>query len=332
VKEIYSNDKDAFLLTWQFTSMCNFACAYCPEGLHDNTVKFPNYDLTLAFIKEIAKNNKKVYINLLGGEPTLWPELINFLKETKKISNIITILETNGSRSTRWWEEFSKAELDLNVILDFTYHAALCDPDLYYDNLKTIHETHQVNSSFMLDPFHFDKTNKLYKKIKDNLAVDCFYKTIRKGNMSSLDTYFDYTPEMLSKLELSRAEMLYDRNKFSVKKSSTIDNAPSELFVDGKRTNWQTFVLEKKHNFKNWKCSAGVKRLYIELNGDIWPCSVIGGGSYGKLNHKIGNIYDGTFKGKTEYMNCPVNYCGCKMDAILHKENISWESYKKNKQ
>jgi MoaA/NifB/PqqE/SkfB family radical SAM enzyme len=317
MKEIHSNDRDAFLLTWQFTSMCNFACAYCPEMLHDNKVKFPNYDLVLTFIKNLAKNNKKVYVDLLGGETTMWPQLLDFLKETKKISNIITTIETNGSRSTRWWEEFAAEELELNVLLDFTYHGALCDPDLYYANLSTVHKTHQVTSSFMLDPLHFDKINNLYKKIKDNLAVDCFYKLARHKTNSS-GTYFDYTPEMLSKLNLSREEMLFDRDKFLTKKSAIV-HTPTELFVDGEKTNWQTFVIEKKNSFKNWKCSAGIKRLFIGLDGDIWPCSVIGGGRYPKLNYKMGNIYDGTLKGNSEYMSCPESYCGCKMDGVLHK-------------
>jgi hypothetical protein len=40
MKEIYSNERDTFLLTWQFTSMCNFACSVSFEELHDNKFKF----------------------------------------------------------------------------------------------------------------------------------------------------------------------------------------------------------------------------------------------------------------------------------------------------
>jgi hypothetical protein len=85
-----------------------------------------------------------------------------------------------GSRSTRWWEEFSNSNLDMNVHIDFTYHAAFCDPNLYYKNLEKIHEKY-VTSSFMLVLLHFDKVTNLYKKVKENLAVDCVYKVLRKN-------------------------------------------------------------------------------------------------------------------------------------------------------
>ena len=249
MKEIYSNQRETFLLTWQLTSMCNFSCDYCPDDLHDNMVGFPDYELVLNFIKELSKKHKKVYVDLLGGETTLWPQLLDFLKEIKKLSNVMVIIETNGSRSTRWWEEFSKLELDMNVHVDFTYHASFCDEDLYYNNLKTIHEKYQVTSSFMLHPLHFDKVTNLYKRVKENLAVDCVYKVLR-DKLSTTTLYPGYTPEMLKEVDKPASHMIYDSNdkKFPPKKSNIL-RPPSTLFVDGEKTNWQTFFLEKKHHY-----------------------------------------------------------------------------------
>jgi len=318
MKEIYSNELDTCMVSWQFTSMCNFACTYCPEEFHDNKVKFPKYDDALYFLQEFSKNHKKIYIELLGGETTLWPKLLDFLREIKKISNVVVQIDTNGSRSTRWWEEFNDSDLEMNVILNFSYHGEFCDPDIYYDNLAEIHEKYQVVSSFMLDPLHFKKTHKLYNRIKDNLAVDCIYKVLRP-NFHPNKLIDGYTTEMLAEIDKHKG---YDRSdkRFPYKRADDDLVMPTTIFVDGKEKNWQIMLTEKDNSFKNWKCSAGVKRLFIGLDGNIWPCSALRQWGNDKTHEDyLGNIHERTYKAREQYMACPKEYCGCKFDALAHK-------------
>lgn len=315
---VNSNEPDTCIVTWQFTSMCNFACSYCPEQYHDGKVKFPEYEDALYFIKEIARKNKKVYLELLGGETTLWPKLISFLLEIKKITNIIVEINTNGSRSTRWWEELADEELDMNTFLIFSYHAAFCDPDLYYNNLEVISKKYQVVSNFMLDPEHFEKTNKLYERVKNNLPVDCLYKVLRK-DFHPVDLVDGYTSEMIEKINNTPARMLFDRKKFDHKNSNSL-KIPTNMYVDGTLVNWQTILINRDNKFLNWKCSAGSKRIFVGLNGDVWPCSQLRQWDR-NITHPdyMGNIKDRDVRILDEYMTCPLEYCGCKFDALAHK-------------
>jgi hypothetical protein len=95
---------------------------------------------------------------------------------------------------------------------------------------------------------------------------------------------------------------------------------PATLFVDGKIKNWQIMLTAKDNSFKNWKCSAGVKRLFVGLDGNIWPCSALRRWDDDKTHQDyMGNIHDRTYKAREQYMDCPEKYCGCKFDALSHK-------------
>lgn len=82
-----------------FTQGCNFNCVYChnkelirPKE-HNNIIK---PDEILAFLKE--RKDKLDAVVITGGEPTLQPDLIDFMKKIKKLGLLIK-LDTNGYRS-----------------------------------------------------------------------------------------------------------------------------------------------------------------------------------------------------------------------------------------
>jgi len=79
-----------------FTQGCNFNCVYChnkelirPKE-HNNIV---TPEQVLDFLKERKKKIDAVVIT--GGEPTLQPDLIDFMKKIKKMGFLIK-LDTNG--------------------------------------------------------------------------------------------------------------------------------------------------------------------------------------------------------------------------------------------
>ncbi|OQA43375.1 MAG: molybdenum cofactor biosynthesis protein A [Parcubacteria group bacterium ADurb.Bin305] len=84
-----------------FTLGCNFRCPFChnPELVLENlTSQQPliSEEEVLGFLK-----NRKGLIEgvcVSGGEPTLQPDLINFIKQIKALGYFIK-LDTNGSRS-----------------------------------------------------------------------------------------------------------------------------------------------------------------------------------------------------------------------------------------
>ena len=240
-----------------------FSCSYCPSELHDGFYKFPD-DVSniLNFIRDLSQNNKHVYLELLGGEPTLWPGLIPFLETVDSYSNVSVGISTNGSRSERFWKRLSTANLFSPIVFTFSYHAAFGDLDKYYRNLEIISGKHITVAVFMLDPKFFHQILALFNKVKKHLPVDCMLKVLR-DNFHPSRHLPGYTREMLELI--SNSSHFYDRSSFHHKPKQNFDWY-NEAHIDGKKVFWNDIIVRKEHKFKNWKCSAGSKRFFIDFN------------------------------------------------------------------
>lgn len=311
MQRIRSNKPDSVFITWNLTSTCNFACSYCLPNLHDGKYGFPDYTDALHFIKQVAETANDITLELVGGEPTLWPKLIEFLQEIKKYSNITVMIITNGSRSNSWWKKYANADLHMNTLFLFSYHHEQCDPGLFYSNLEIISEKHNVVAMLLMAPSKFEEIKQLGQRIQSTLPVDVAYKPIRK-QLHSTEFVSGYTDEMISFIKSLPSSNLYDRSKYQ--KESVNIVWPTKLYFNGVLQNWQTVLLNKQHSFKGWKCSAGSKRFSIHFNGDVTVCQ--------QLTHDeyiLGNINRRDVKLLDDYIVCPVDFCPCKDDALAEK-------------
>ena len=72
----------------------------------------------------------------------------------------------------------------------------------------------------------------------------------------------------------------------------------------------------KNNNFYGWECDAGLKYVFINELGDVYPCTRIHDNK--KLGQKIGNLFD------DEPLNlkktiCSVSACHCGREINLDK-------------
>jgi pyruvate formate lyase activating enzyme len=79
-----------------FTQGCNFRCPYChnPE-LFENKPGLIDEKIVLDFLK--TRKNQLETVVITGGEPTLQPDLINFLEKVNKLG-FLAKLDTNGTK------------------------------------------------------------------------------------------------------------------------------------------------------------------------------------------------------------------------------------------
>ncbi len=80
-----------------FTQGCNFRCPYChnPELVEPSLFrKTTADDEVFAFLKK--RRGKLDAVNITGGEPTLQPDLIEFIKQVRSLDYMVKI-DTNGS-------------------------------------------------------------------------------------------------------------------------------------------------------------------------------------------------------------------------------------------
>ena len=291
--------------------MCNFACEYCPDYLHDGKFGFPDYEDALYFVKQVCKDNDDIFFEILGGETTMWPKLTKFLVEViEHKPSILIEINTNGSRTNRWWNKFVELGLQKNVVFNFSYHAAFCDPDLFYSNLKIASEAgYAVVANYMLDPVNFDKSKSAYEKTL-TLDVDTNMRVLRPDFES--DKLIDgYTDEMLE----------YIKKSNEIKGNGNIKNDPgwsTKIFFDNEATNWQEKIIKGEHSFTFWSCSAGSKRFFVGLDGEIYVCSELNR----QKKYYLGNINNRDFKPLKENITCPAKFCACKIDALALKNDL----------
>ena len=100
------------------TSRCNFNCTYCRGMLPEDKGDMAFED-ALDIIKKWSDHNLK-NIRFSGGEPTLWPRLINLVEMSKRHFGIKRIaLSTNGSANLDYYKLLHESGVnDFSISLD----------------------------------------------------------------------------------------------------------------------------------------------------------------------------------------------------------------------
>ena len=110
----------------RISDTCNFNCSYCIE--HDNLkdTKFINqFDLILILenLKRIyQKDNRKQNLFIWGGEPTLNPNLIWFIKHLRTYYTFIDEIEMHSNLSGNYDLNFINVLKDAKVTVASSYH------------------------------------------------------------------------------------------------------------------------------------------------------------------------------------------------------------------
>lgn len=95
-----------------FIGGCNFRCGYCHN--HDLVLNFK--DIPTLSEKEICDfvESRKKWLDavvITGGEPTMYPELIDLVREIKKLGMKVK-LDTNGTNPKLLWDMLEEKLLD----------------------------------------------------------------------------------------------------------------------------------------------------------------------------------------------------------------------------
>ena len=297
-----TNDKpDTLNVGWELTTTCNYHCWYCPDYFHNGKYRWPDLDSALEFFHELCTRRKHVSVDIQGGEPTLWPGLSDFV--FNKPDNLSVEVTTNGSRTVEWWKRHYK-KFDQ---ITFSFHPDTADPNHFIDVMNAIADGSVHIHVFLLAVHsHQKKLMKLYEDLeKSNLPLDCNFKILIDRNMD--------TPS------ISENNGLYDIEDFKSNKfyrnimKDTVK--PNAAYIDGKKIDFHELKLFNREDFRGWTCKAGITRLYIKANGDIFRASC-------GNDPKIGNINFDTDVFDLVPTLCKTKVCPCKDDLVIEKWKI----------
>jgi organic radical activating enzyme len=261
------------VVEWRLGNTCNFDCSFCTPEFKDGTRKYLEYSRYIKLIDNLIDSDpsKKIWFQINGGEPTLYPKLIELLTYIKSKGGY-TSMFSNGSRTVRWWKELA----DLNVLdrLYLSYHP---EQDKTPAHIIEVNNIMQVTNALVTifvttqaDPALFQKAVESQKEIQDNALSISSLKPI---TILGANTLQPYSPEQTNLIQKN----LYVRSKgwaqIATKKSKYLKTVPfyhSDIIITyndrSEKTASAQYLIESDNtNFKNWECDIGIDTLFIDV-------------------------------------------------------------------
>lgn len=294
---ITNENLDCCILTLFVHNVCNYRCSYCNDYHRDGSHRWSDdWAPYITLIDKLKQRNQNLYIEVLGGEPTVWPRFQEFV-DTISDDRVFVEYATNASRTLRYWEQFKTQR----AFVFLSWHHEFADDDHFFKVAEIMQHKASVSIPLMIVPENFERAKMLYDRLT-TLNVECTPKFTRTSINGT--SYFDYTDEQKQWIQSSH----YNRmTPFGIDWE-----IPRNLHFDGKKIKFMDVLEQGLHKFKGYTCTAGIKRLMVEPNGNIKRCTKNVGGS-------LGNILTGEYTLPDDPIVCNYAACPCKLDAIVEK-------------
>lgn len=319
IRVITDKSDDYIRIEFMVSNVCNYKCWYCDPHAYggdfrwtkDTDKLIENFKHLLDFYK--LKGRKTVELNLLGGEPTLWPDLGKFITELRKDRNIAVTITTNGSRTLRWWDEHAKL---FDKVL-FSYHPTFADSDHYIKVVDLVFEKGvPCNALIMMDPLHWDKSVAMIEKCKKESKKSWFISAMEvHSNISYTDEQKDFFKKH-DKRSPNIFRILRDEF-YSIFRTTS----PKVVLDNGKTKkiprNW--ISVNGLNHFEGWMCNIGIENINIQKDGIITGTCMEK--PFGEDFYY--NIYDPEFTKKfspnLKPVPCTKKGCYCQPEMLMNK-------------
>jgi MoaA/NifB/PqqE/SkfB family radical SAM enzyme len=270
------------LATWhwhiEISSKCTLKCPRCARTEVPDTLI--NTELRLDFFKKnftpefIQANVEKITFCGDDGDPIYSHDLIEVIKYFKSIKPVKFVIVTNGSyKTTEWWQQ-------LGITLDANDHIhwSLDGWD------QSSNEQYRVNSdwasivrgieafrwvskaymtwdaiAFKFNEDHLDEMKELARQLR----FDQFQLTLS----TKFNRVYSIYPE--DDTLQPKDELISSNYRFQREFTHFTDRRPSEV---GLETNLKLYDTAKTYNDVLPICSTGNKGLFINSQGQLFPC------------------------------------------------------------
>lgn len=303
IKSITS-DSNGMIVEWAINNVCNYRCSYCHPLLHNGSSGQPNLEESLKFFNSLSLiNNHDKVLQLTGGEPTVWKDLIKFIQNLNK--DFYVQITTNGSRTINWWKKLLSNCDNIHKI-SISVHLEFADTDHILKLTNLLSTSVDTTIQIMADSKNFDKVQNFANKlVEENTNATIHIKTVR----SQYDFVSqDYTEEQKHFIKNFRYKKPFEhKNKIDV---------PAHLVINDKFTHnsiVSSLIANNEHKFKDWKCYMGKNRIFVWYDGTIYGASC-----HTSRKYPMGNIKTGLDK-NFDYIICEDNFCPCLSDIRIPK-------------
>lgn len=303
------------LVEWKLHNVCNYNCSFCGDEHKDGSVRWQDLTTYQRYVDKIVNASKKnpLWIILTGGEPTLYPDVIDLMKYMKD-SGVHVCLVSNGSRTLRFWEEVRDANLLDQLFI--TYHTEQTKDVEHVKNVLNIFHSEPVKTCCLVTHTinTVDETFNVINFMVENTGALIYSKAM---NIYNTDIYSLYTKDQLEKL---RKQSLYVGSKYDSKAKTNLPidmqfNSELKLtYSDGTEEqieNAQKLMKEQKNSFYGWDCSIGIDNLRIDYN-------IVYRGECG-VGDIIANLDIDELNFSSSPVRCPNQTCVCAINLGTKK-------------
>lgn len=322
-------NKDDFLfIDWIILDGCNYRCSYCFGQSSLDKSQFVPVEKLKHAVDQIFKINRKTYIfNILGGEPTFYPylmDLVSYIDSFKK--NIILSFITNGSRSIEYFNDLISS-FKCESIFNISLHMEYVDIKHIEELIKLFNKhKKRVFFSLMTHPEYKEKTYYVFEEmlnLRKKYVFDLYLFELKAPpDFQTIDKRYDY--EFIKWIDFNRGHydflsnkyMQYDTNldiRYPLSNNSFYRIEYNNTHKDISITH-SLALRNMKRNFKNFYCCSGINLLSIDSMGYYrgGVCPVI---------PYIGNIYneDIDIYKLSRYYKCTMEQCGCNTNDCNYK-------------
>lgn len=306
--------------SWDLVDVCQYNCSYCASmNFNLNTFKHsPNLRNSWKnVIKLLSLNSIKnnFFVELLGGEPTLHPDIYEIVEELCKIDRCIQVeLITNLAKPISFYQKFNKEEFN-KVCITPSFHPEyykhiFVEKIIQLSKLEYINIFPNINLSD--DKSKWELTRNVIFELQQN-GVNVGVNILQDVNNGPVGNWSNtYTDEFY---EYFQYILDTPYNNTNAKKVYRTDYNPTTMMVPYKMSNGTVVnVSEAQINqynlrsFTGWSCNAMM--YHIGMDGSI-------------VNHctreKISPL-DLNSKKLTSCVTCPVKYCDCDTKFLYVKK------------
>ena len=301
------------LVEWKLHDKCNYNCYFCGDDNKLGKVGWADLDTNKTIVDSIvASATKPLWIQLTGGEPTLYPKFLELVAYMKSKGAMVRVI-TNGSRTLRWWKEIREANI-LDIIY-FTFHS---QQKADYKHIAEISNLFLDTQTITVIPVTYVPESLGYaiegaKYLTENTGSYISMNAMDLRTKPEEDKQFneDEFEKALNEYNVSYGKLL------NVKVPSDISPellSPADATIthnDGTTQIKDVTLMMKlgENKFEDWTCYAGMDTMNID-----GTFKYRGGCKRDKTKFEPGKLtfFDKPFK-------CDVDSCYCAMDMITTK-------------
>ena len=257
--------------TISVTTKCNLKCVMCARTIYG----MEGINMSKELFSEAAKHFDNKTITILGnGEPFLHPNLFEFIEICQK-KNAKVNLVTNGTLLTK---EKSKQLLEYPNIRSVTFSI-----DGAYENYDKI----RINSNFQAVCNNLWRVCELRGKSKYPLLAINFVGM--KSNSDDFPELIRIFGNYVDAIELAHP-IIFLKNSINEHLNKNIEHA-KEIFSISNKISCRAKIILRNLAPHFGGCIEPWTAPYIGINGNVYPCCMIGGGD---PQEEVTDYYDST--------------------------------------